>query len=198
MGDEVKIILSEDSMIQPVRLSASFFIYLLAATILFAISRAPALAKSDECGTPPAAAVTALPAPLSDWGTLDCTPFGYVITAKDGWIWAEPMTAEPVFVPAQMVRSDPAPLGSSAYFKKIELSEAHGPEFEAASEAAFGDMDGPKKFNGYRLDLSSYADRSMRLYFFEDGRSRWGIWCPHDKCDRSSRFMVMDMAKPAR
>lgn len=168
----------------------------LVAILCFMTVSLPALAAPAECSRRPAEAVTVLPAPLSDWGTLICTPYGYVIAAKEGWIWSQPTDYAPVFVPAQMVRKDPAPLGSAAYFKKIDLSPARGAEFEAAKEIAFAGMDGPKDFAGYRLDLTSYAGRSLRLYFFQDGHSRWGIWCPQDKCDRSSLFMVMDMSKP--
>jgi hypothetical protein len=173
--------------------------WLLAAFLTVALSLSnwgsPALAASGECGTPPAEAVTALPAPLSDWGTLACTPFGYVITAKEGWVWSRLGAYSPVFIPAQMVRSDPARLGSAAYFSKIELSKGQGAEFEAAQEAAFAGMDEPKIFTGYRLDVFSYSGRSLRLYFFEDGHSRWGIWCAQDKCDRASLFLIMDMSK---
>ena len=110
-------------------------------------------------------------------------------------IWSPPTTYAPVFIPAQMVRSDPALLGSAAYFTKIDLSPAGGAELEAVKEIAFAGMDGPQNFTGYRLDVNSYLDRSLRLYFLEDGHSRWGIWCPRDICDRSTLFMIMDMSK---
>lgn len=171
---------------------------LLAVTIWCALApSASARAASGACEAPPKNAVVALPSPLSEWGSLICTPQGYVITAKEGWIWTEPLLANSVFIPAQMVQQEPALLGSRAYFSKIDLQPASDAEFDSARDLAFSDFDEykPDRIKGYRLEVTSYTGKLLKLYFFVDGQTPWGIWCPSGKCRKSSVFMILNMAK---
>jgi hypothetical protein len=155
-------------------------------------------AHAYDCAGTPADAVMTLPEPLAHWGTLVCTPYGHLIAQKTGWIWSYPGAYAPVFLPSQMVQKDPAELGNKSYFTKIEMSQVEGDEFQSAY-SAYHDGFGPDDAlpSGYRLDLASISGRTLKLYFFDYGTSAWGIWCPQE-CDRSTRFMVLDMSKPPK
>ncbi len=151
-------------------------------------------AMADACtGTPPAAVAT-LPQPLSKWGAIVCTPYGHVISNQKGYIWSRPAGYSPVFIPSQMVNTDPALLGNKSYFTKIDVQKVDGDEFEAAYQAFHDGFATEKNLpNGYRLDVTSVSGRSLKLYFFDYSGHAWGIWCPGGKCDRDSRFMILDM-----
>ncbi len=74
--------------------------------------RAPALALDNDCeGTPPNAVMT-LPAPLSKWGRVSCTPFGHILTSHEGWVWVLPDGASSVLIPSQLGVQSPRPLGN--------------------------------------------------------------------------------------
>ncbi|HUS24350.1 MAG TPA: hypothetical protein VM369_05330, partial [Candidatus Binatia bacterium] len=90
---------------------------------------------SGDCAGSPAEAVTKLPAPLSDWGQVMCTPYGHIITNRQGWIWTQPGSYAPVMIPAQMVRQNPEPLGNKMYFTQISFGRVEGKEFEDAYAA---------------------------------------------------------------
>ena len=151
--------------------------------------------RADDCTGTPAGAVMTLPEPLSKWGTIVCTPYGHIISNRQGWIWSNPGGYSPVFIPAQMVQKDPAPVGNASYFTKIEMAKVQGPEFQVAYQAYHQNFAPDTKMpNGYRLDVSSVSGRTLQLFFFDYGTHAWAIWCPDGKCDPSSRFMILDMA----
>jgi hypothetical protein len=154
-----------------------------------------AAAKADSCdGTPPVAVMT-LPQPLSKWGTIVCTTYGHIISNHEGWIWSNPGSYSPVFIPAQMVKKDPAPLGNKSYFTKIDVQKVSGDEFQTAYQAYHNGFTADARLpDGYRLDVTSVSGRALRLYFFDYGTYVWGIWCPDGKCDTVSRFMILDMS----
>ncbi|MGA3305054.1 MAG: hypothetical protein ABSC26_03490 [Stellaceae bacterium] len=152
--------------------------------------------RAADCGNPSPDAVIRLPAPLDQWGQLTCTPYGYVIEAHQGWIWSRPGGYSPVWVPAQMVRQNPALLGSQSYFTKIELVKIEADElqipYDAFQSIFRGDRPPPI---AYRLDVTSNSGKSLRLYFLQYETGPWGIWCAEGKCDPTSLFMVLDMTK---
>jgi hypothetical protein len=154
------------------------------------------LDNATNCKGPPDKAVTTLPAPLDEWGQIVCTPYGPVISAHDGWIWSRPGGYSPVWIPAQMVRDDPAELGGTVYFTKIDFVRVDGTEAETAYAGLHKMFSDPSPPATYRLDVSSVSGRSLRLYFFENGSSRIGIWCTGGSCDPDSWFMVLDMKHP--
>lgn len=150
--------------------------------------------KDENCKGPPGLAVTELPPPLNEWGQIECTPYGPVITAHEGWIWTSPGGYYPVWIPAQMVRSRPVLSGNTIYFTKIDFRKIPSDEWQkplAVFQSIFKNDPPPK--NGYRLDAVSVSGRSLLLYFFETGNYRWGVWCTSGKCDPSSWFMLLDM-----
>jgi len=148
----------------------------------------------DCVGTPPDAIIE-LPPPLNEWGQIACTPYGHLIGNKEGWIWSYPGGYAPVFVPSQMVRTEPKELGNKSYFTNIKMTKVDGKEFQEAYSAFHADLD-PKETIpvGYRLDVTSVSGKTLKLYFFDYGNSAWGIWC-RDECDPKLRFMILDMAK---
>lgn len=169
------------------------FLTIIVSTVLFSI--AASKARADDCAGTPAAAVTALPPPLAKWGALVCTPYGQIISNHDGWIWSNPGAYSPVFIPSQMVKSNPKPLGNQSYFTKIEMTKVNGDEFQSAYTAYHGNFAPDTKIPvGYRLDLASVTGKKLILYFFDYGTHAWGIWCGTGKCDPASRFMILDMA----
>jgi hypothetical protein len=97
-----------------------------------------------------------------------------------------------------MIVDNPAATGNLSYFTKIEMSEIRGQQFEEIYKTFRGqlgaDVIRPK---AYRLDVDSVPGppvTHLTLYFFDYGASAWGMWCPHEKCDPSSKFMILDMA----
>lgn len=152
-------------------------------------------APVGDCGGTPADAVVDLPSPLNDWGQVACTPYGHIISNKDGWIWSYPGGYAPVFIPSQMVRKEPKELGNKSYFTKIQMTKVDGEEFREVYSVFHAGLD-PKEAIpvGYRLDVTSVSGDALKLYFFDYGNSAWGIWC-RDKCDPKLRFMVLNMAK---
>jgi len=160
------------------------------------MSVAASTGSSGECeGTPPDA-VTTLRPPLSEWARLTCTPFGHVIEANDGWIWSNPGAYSPVFIPAQMVRQNPSPLGNASYFTRIDFVEVTGAEARSPYDSfhvVFPREAPPQRT--YRLDAVSNSGKSLRIFFLEYPDAPWGIWCPDDKCDPSSLFMLLNMRK---
>jgi len=146
-----------------------------------------------DCAGTPADAVVELPPPLDKWGQIACTPYGHIITNRDGWIWSYPAAYAPVFVPSQMVRDDPKELGNKSYFSRIDMTKVDGAELDAAYSVFQEGFDKDERTpTGYRLDVTSNFGKSLKLYFFDYGDSAWGIWC-RDKCDPSSRFMLLNM-----
>ena len=152
-------------------------------------------AKAGECAGAPPDAVMKLPLPLSKWGTLICTPYGHIISNKNGWIWSRPGANSPVFFPSQMVRESPSKLGNNSYFTKIEMHQISGDEFEKAYQAYHSGFAQENPLpKGYRLDLTSNSKKELHIDFFEYKTSVWGIWCNKSTCDHDSIFMVLDMS----
>ena len=169
---------------------------LLLLALVFSVG-AKAAAPQDDCSGSPAQAVMDLPAPLSEWGTIVCTPYGHIISNHDGWIWSYPGGYAPVFVPSQMVRNNPAPLGNKSYFTQITFTEsALSDKATAEALAALNEGLSPEPASrAYRLLATGSLGRTLVLYFFQHGASTWGIWCDDrgTQCKSSTRFMVLDM-----
>jgi hypothetical protein len=137
--------------------------------------------------------VTQLPAPLSRWATVRCTPAGYVITQRQGWLWIEPNNKALVIIPSQTFGRQGGP-DQNAYFTKIELTKVTGEEFERAYAVFHAGFD-PKdaKPAGYRLDVTTMDGNDIRLYMFDYFTYGWGMACSMDACDASSRFVMLNM-----
>lgn len=170
-------------------------ILLLSLTLSVIAQAAP----QGNCSGSPATAVLELPAPLSDWGSIVCTPYGHIISNHDGWIWSYLGAFAPVFIPSQMVRSNPEPIGNKSYFKQITFVEVPLSDKEAA--AAFSALNeglAPESDSkAYKLSVTGSLGRSLTLFFFQHGSSIWGIWCDEHgtQCKSDTRFMVLDMRK---
>jgi hypothetical protein len=164
-------------------------------TVALGLSAFISQARAFDCAGTPAGAVMTLPDPLAKWGALVCTPYGHIISNRAGWVWSNPGSYSPVWIPSQMVRAAPASLGNQSYFIKIEMTKVKGDEFQTAY-SVFHDRFAPepKPPDGYRLDLVSISGRTLKLYFFDYGTFASGIWCP-EQCDPSSRFMILDMSR---
>ena len=158
----------------------------------------PSSVASDDGNTSSCAgsptAVTTLLAPLSRWAEVRCTPVGYVITGREGWIWIEPNHKALVVIPSQSFGRQADPMDSSSYFTKIELTKVGGEEFKRAYEVFHAGFD-PKdpKPTGYRLDVTTMAGQDIRLYMFDYFTYGWGMICSKDACDPSSRFAMVNM-----
>lgn len=168
----------------------------LTVALLFAMSTGSgstrAAGDGDCTGTPPDAVMT-LPAPLGKWGQISCTPFGHVLTSQKDWIWILPTVRRPVFVPSQMVDRLPQPLGNKSYFTKIEVARIRGEEFASAYETFHEGFDANELTpDGYRVDLTSVSGKKVRLYFFDYDTYAWAMECREAKCERDSRFMILD------
>jgi hypothetical protein len=165
------------------------------AIIAIGLGATMSQARAYDCTGTPADAVMTLPQPLAKWGALVCTQYGHIISNREGWIWSNPGTYSPVFIPSQIVQTNPAPFGNQSYFTKIEMNKVVGDEFQAAySSYHKGFGQDPAQPDGYRLDLVSISGKALKLYFFDYGSYAWAIWCTQE-CDPNSRFMILDMSK---
>ena len=148
----------------------------------------------DACAGSPKEAILTLPPPLGEWGRIVCTPYGHVIGANEGWIWSIPATFYPVWIPAQMARESPAPLGNAAYFTRIEMKIVTGGDAEPALAVFRKRFPHDDKYSGvYRLDVTSSAGKSVRLYFVAYD-TPWGVWCS-ERCEPDSVFMLLNLRK---
>lgn len=162
---------------------------------LLTISSGSIAAPVGDCAGTPSEAVVNLPSPLDAWGQIACTPYGHILSNKEGWIWSYPGAYAPVFIPSQMVKASPLELRNKSYFTSIKMTRVDGQEFAAAYSAfhaGFDENDATPV--GYRLDAKAVSGNAVKLYFFDYGDSAWGIWCP-DACDPKSSFMILNMAK---
>ena len=160
---------------------------------LMSVSHYSVAGPMGDCAGTPAEAVVNLPSPLDEWGQIACTPYGHVLSNKQGWIWSQPGSYSPVFIPSQMVRKNPQKLSNKSYFTGIEMSRVDGDEFDKAYQAITKDLDTDNtRPQGYRLDVTSVSGKQLKLYFFDYGESIWGIWC-REKCNPASRFMILNM-----
>jgi hypothetical protein len=174
-------------------LSAPLVTLLGIGSTTFANEGAPQTDVQQTACAESADVVTALPAPLSRWATVRCTPAGYVITQREGWIWIEPNNKALVIIPSQTFGRQAGP-DRNAYFTKIELTKVTGEEFERAYEVFHAGFD-PKdaKPAGYRLDVTTMDGNDIRLYMFDYFTYGWGMACLMDACDPSSRFVMLNM-----
>jgi len=144
-----------------------------------------------------------LPTPLSKWGQILCTDTGQVITGHDGWVWVEPTHRSIVIIPSQNLHAesgglkiDPDPAGgdnAKSYFTKIEFTKIAGEEFDKVYEifhAGFDQNDG--KPTAYRLDVRTVSGKEMRVYMFDYFTYGWGMACSAERCDQSSRFLMLN------
>jgi hypothetical protein len=169
--------------------------YSILLTGLSVFGQAVFAAPVGDCAGTPTEAVSDLPSPLNEWGQLVCTPYGHIISNKDGWIWSYPAAYAPVFIPSQMVQKEPKELGNKSYFTKIIMTKVEGSEFQETYSVFHAGFDAKETLPvGYRLDVASVSGDSLKLYFFDYGDSAWGIWC-RDTCDPKLSFMVLNMAK---
>ena len=150
---------------------------------------------AGDCEGTPKPAVTSLPEPLNNWGQIVCTPYGHIITNKEGWVWSNPGSYSPVMIPSQMVRSNPEPLGNNSYFTKIELKELTGKEAENSIKLFEAGFDASEtKPRVLALKVESVSGKTLGFNFFDFGASQWGMWC-NKQCDPNSKFMLLNMAE---
>lgn len=150
-------------------------------------------AEGHDCTGSPAEAVMDLPLPLSKWGHIACTPYGHMLTSRDGWIWVMPQGLEPVLVPSQVADKRPELLGNTSYFTKIEVEKVKGDEFNDAYKSFHVGFDDKEvRPDAYRVDIATSGGASLRMYFFDYDTYAWGMECPDNACETDSRFMILD------
>ncbi|TKB43560.1 hypothetical protein [Thalassotalea mangrovi] len=148
-----------------------------------------------DCTGTPDEAVTKLPEPLNKWGQLVCTPYGHIISNKEGWIWSNPGSYSPVMIPSQMVQSNPEPLGNKSYFTKIQLVKLNGTEASNSIKVFEKGFDKSEQSpTVYSLQVASISGKELAFQFFDYGNSKWGMWC-NNGCDPNSKFMLLNMAE---
>ena len=107
-----------------------YLILVLISILSFSVKSSPV----GDCIGTPKEAVTALPSPLDNWGQIVCTPYGHIISNKQGYIWSNVGSYSPVMIPSQMVRSNPKSLGNNSYFTSIEMNLLKDEEAAASIE----------------------------------------------------------------
>jgi len=161
---------------------------------LFIISTNVIASPVGDCDGTPKSAITQLPKPIKSWGQIVCTPYGHIITNKEGWVWSQPASFSPVMIPSQMIRSNPEALGNKSYFIKIDMTTLSGIEAEASIKMFEDGFDNSEYSpTVYALEVSSISGKQLGFQFFDYGNSLWGMWC-NKKCDPSSRFMLLNMS----
>ncbi|HEX5278665.1 MAG TPA: hypothetical protein VFW28_01175 [Micropepsaceae bacterium] len=168
------------------------------AAVSDAAPAASEAAATHDCAGSPSDAVMTLPAPLSRWAQIVCTPFGHMLASRKGWMWLAP-DLDPVFIPAQAMDNNPEKLGNKIYFTKVDVARVKGTEFADAYKTFHeGFDDSEVKPDGYRVDLTTVQGNTIRMYFFDYDTYAWGMSCPDNKCDPDTRFMVLDRSTPPK
>ena len=168
-----------------------YLILVLISILSFSVKSSPV----GDCIGTPKEAVTALPSPLDNWGQIVCTPYGHIISNKQGYIWSNVGSYSPVMIPSQMVRSNPKSLGNNSYFTSIEMNLLKDEEAAASIELFETGFDkSPNRPKVYSLLVKSKSGKELSFKFFDFGDSQWGMWCKKS-CDPNSKFMILNMAK---
>jgi hypothetical protein len=149
-----------------------------------------------DCTGSPSQAVMILPEPLSKWGEITCTAYGHVLQGRGNWVWIWPDGSGTVFIPSQLVMSNPEMLGNRSYFTRIEIRRVRGLELDQAYSTFREGMDGKETPpDVYRADLTSVSGRVMGVYFFDYDSYAWGMSCPDNNCVQDSRFIMLDRTR---
>ncbi|WP_444904748.1 hypothetical protein [Microbulbifer sp. CnH-101-E] len=163
--------------------------------IMAVLSIASYAEPAGDCKGTPKSAVTSLPDPINKWGQIVCTPYGHIITNKEGWAWSKPGSYSPVMIPSQMVQSNPVRLANESYFTRINMSELSNNEAEASVKQFEEGFDvSEAKPTVYKLNVESVSGKSLSFHFFDYGNSQWGMWC-NKECNPNSKFMILNMTK---
>ncbi|MBD1559865.1 hypothetical protein HC752_23330 [Vibrio sp. S9_S30] len=148
-----------------------------------------------DCTGTPKDAITLLPSPLNNWGQIVCTPYGHIISSKQGYVWSNVGTYSPVMIPSQMVRTNPKSIGNKSYFTSVEMDLLQGDDAVSSAklfESGFDKSTSTPKV--YSLRVKSISGKELGFKFFDYGDSQWGMWC-NKSCDPNSKFMILNMAK---
>ena len=149
-----------------------------------------------DCAGSPAEAVMSLPPPLNKWGQISCTPYGHVLAPTGNWIWIWPDGSGTVFIPSQLVMSNPQMLGNRSYFTRIEMIRVTGGEADEAYATFREGLDLREvRPDVYRADLTSVSGKEMKVYFFDYDSYAWGMSCPDNNCVQDSRFILLDRTR---
>jgi hypothetical protein len=149
-----------------------------------------------DCVGSPAEAVMTLPPPLDKWGKITCTPYGHVLAPTGNWTWIWPDGSGTVFIPSQLVMSNPELLGNRSYFTGIEVTRVTGAEFDRAYATFREGLDLREvPPDAYRADLTSVSGKVMTVYFFDYDTFAWGMSCPDNNCVQDSRFIMLDRTR---
>jgi hypothetical protein len=160
------------------------------------LTEGPRAASVGDCAGSPPAAVMMLPPPLDKWGQITCTPYGHVLAGRGNWTWIWPDGSGTVFIPSQLVMTNPQLLGNRSYFTNIEITRVRGAEFDEAYETFREGMDLREvPPDGYRANLTSVSGKVMRVYFFDYDTYAWGMSCPDNNCVQDSRFLMLDKSR---
>ncbi len=167
----------------------------LILVFIFALSFNVSSKPVGECDGTPEDAIISLPSPLQEWGQIVCTPYGHIISNKQGYVWSNVGSYSPVMIPSQMVRTQPKKTGNSSYFTSIKMTLLKGKEAKSSIELFETGFDKsgttPKV---YSLSVTSISGKKLGFNFFDFGDSQWGMWC-NKECDPNSKFMILNMAK---
>ena len=173
------------------------WLFLLVLSVCVGLGGPPprAAAVGDCSGSPPEAVMT-LPAPLSKWGQITCTPYGHVLAGRGNWTWIWPDGSGTVFIPSQLVMTNPQLLGNRSYFTNVEIMRVRGAEFDEAYATFREGLDLQETPpDVYRADLTSVSGKVMRVYFFDYDTFAWGMSCPDNNCVQDSRFIMLDRTR---
>jgi len=164
----------------------------IAAPLTLTAATADVQSGHDCSDGMPAGALSKLPMPLSKWGRVLCTPIGQIMMAQEDWVWIMPDASGLVFVPSQVVDSQPKEVGNEAYFTQVNVIQAHGDEFNQAYDTFHIGFDQKEvKPDAYRVDLTTVAGKQIHMFFFDYDTYAWGMSCPDNKCDPDTRFMII-------
>ena len=103
----------------------SWLILLVLTVLVYPGAPRAGMPVIDCAGSPPEAVMT-LPLPLNKWGQITCTPYGHVLAPAGNWTWIWPDGSGTVFIPSQLVMSNPELLGNRSYFTDIEVTRVRG------------------------------------------------------------------------
>lgn len=185
------------------RLLAVFVLALIPAGAAWAHAghddAAHAAVEVMSCDTPPANAVTTLPAVLAQWAQMECSPIGQQLVQSPGWQWRYPASfkVRPIIPAWSPSASEDEP--GAKYFISLQLEtvspqalgERHAWLAGQLSSYRDSEPDPPRSMLRLRAENNLGHEFDVWVAEFEQQR-RWAVLCvPECRIDYAFRLQPL-------
>jgi hypothetical protein len=149
-----------------------------------------------SCESPPAHAIKALPAPLSHWAVIECSPLGQQLVSAPGWQWRYPASfkVRPVIPAWSATASEDEP--GAKYFIALALEPVSGEALAqrhawlAGLVANYREAEPALPRTLLHLRAENNLGHEFDVWFAEfDQQRRWAVLCvPECRMDYAFRM----------